>query len=245
MKCAVLLQSYFLDANTALLLNWPSWFLSSLMFCYFTAPIINRLLENRTKKFYVLFSVLLFTAAVIWGYVWKDEAEAYGRGYYYVYIFPPARVIDFALGSIMSFYFAKYRRNTERESIIPHIAEAVTILLLFLSIVLSDVILQSEHYTKMYHIFVYTVVYMPSSFLLVWIFADERGFVTKTLSNSSVLQSIGAMSFELYIAHRMILLFYAHFKTTILYWLLSIVTTLVVAKTFIIIKNFIRSPQKN
>lgn len=146
MKCAVLLQSYFLDANTALLLNWPSWFLSSLMFCYFTAPIINRLLENRTKKFYVLSSVLLFAVAIVWSYVWKDEPEAYGRGYYYVYIFPPARVIDFSQGSILSFCFIKYRKNTEQESIIPHIAEAGAILLTFLSIVLVDILLKSEHY---------------------------------------------------------------------------------------------------
>ena len=241
MKCAVLLQSYFLDAKTALLLNWPSWFLSSLMFCYFMAPIINRLVENRTKKFYVLFFILLFATAFIWSYVWKDEAEAYGRGYYYVYIFPLARVIDFTLGSIMSFYFSKYRNSERQESIISHIFEAGSILLLFLSIVIVDAILKSARYADVYRIYVYTAVYLPSSFLLVWIFADEKGFITKTLSNSTVLQSLGAMSFELYITHRMIILFFAHFNTTILYWLLSVITTLIVSKTFVVIKNFMVS----
>lgn len=109
-KCAFLLQSYCGSTNTAMAFNGNAWFLSSLMLCYVVSPILNRGVRkvNRTNAFIIMagmFCIQLFLPLLV-GNV------DFSVGYYWVYICPVVRLIDFFEGMLLA---KMIENNTETE----------------------------------------------------------------------------------------------------------------------------------
>lgn len=84
-KCIFLTQSYFGNTETALSFNWPSWFLSSILLSYFLSPVLNKLCKKIESKS-LLLMLLLFMFQISFAFYWKNMAEPYSFGYYYIYI---------------------------------------------------------------------------------------------------------------------------------------------------------------
>lgn len=177
-KCLFLVQSYWGEANVALSYNWPTWFLSSILLCYFIAPIFNRvLIKIKRGWIHAFIIVVLFAMMADWSYIWRYEPEALGRGYYFVYIFPVARLLDFAIGACMGRLFIiteQIEENEEKKYLIGSFYEIIAVLLFIgLQTVSSKIPL----------IYTYTVVWLPVSIALVWVFAKESGFMLNCSRN--------------------------------------------------------------
>ncbi len=241
LACLFLVQSYFLSAETALSYNWPTWFLSSIMFCYFVSPFVRCFLGRikTCRKTLIFLIVLLYTIMLAWAYWWKSEPEPYGRGYYFVYIFPIARSFDFIAGCLLGLLFQSFcqSNNHDNNSYFMYSSfEYSAIILLIIQIVFI---------TNISSIYVYTAFFFPISCALTWLFAREKGFITKCLSRSKALLWMGALSYELYIVHRLILAFFGVYNNSFLSWIYATITTLLTAQMFAITMDFLKKHSFN
>ena len=111
-----LLQSWYNDSEIFFAYNGVSWFLSSILFCYFLSPLLMvGLKTNRSVSVSFIFVVFI-----------RIFTELLAQGQWSVYIpinfhiFPVIRAMDFYLGMTM-FGFYKYimaflKRNAKYES---------------------------------------------------------------------------------------------------------------------------------
>lgn len=191
-------QSYLGDARAALSFNWISWFSSSILICFLFSPILNRI-QLYLKKKCVFVIVLLFVFQIIWAYLWKDSVGEYGIGYYYVYIFPLIRMIDYFQGIL---FYSVYNNFIKKNNLLNYdMVESIVIMIFLIMINMVGYVPE---------VFKITVIWLPVSFGLIWIFSAKRGKITKELTNLTCLKKIGLLSFEIYVIHRMVFV-YANF----------------------------------
>lgn len=232
--CTFLIQSYFFDTKIALSFNWPTWFLSSLLISYFLAPLLCRVF--RFKMVYENIICVLFTIVIIaiWTYVWRNDSEIYGRGYYYVYIFPLARALDFIIGINLGFLFQK---NDNLDEISEFKVSFATVVETVVIISICGLFTIGKIFVP--RIATYTAVFIPFAVMLILVFARERGLITRYFANNKVILFIGKLSFELYIVHRMVLLFYSHFDQSMFSWFSALLSTLLLGIMFYSLNNLI------
>ena len=217
-KCLFLLQSYFGDAATALSFNWVSWFLSSMLLCYLLSPVLNRAcvkVEHRLV-FVVVLMICLMGVAAVWGYSWRTYRQNSDLGYYFTYIFPPLRVLEYLEGILLALLF---RAREQRACPKYYVLFEGCVLLLFIAMLV---------YGGQFPTSFRAVKYIPISLFLVWIFAREGAGLVRIIA-CKPLVSMGAYAFELYIVHRMVLVIFAGIGTTFLHWVLAVMTTFIVS----------------
>jgi len=221
LKCVFLVQSYFGDATDALRLNWPTWFLSSIMLCYLLAPALNRFLR-RSGAAAPLTIVPLWVMELLWAVVWLGcKATASDPGYYWVYICPLARLVDFTIGLALGVGFSLRSQQSARSPVSSIVHEGIAIGIALLSL------LECGHCPVS---FAACSLWVPSAVALTWVFAECSGALTRAC-DARWLMWFGQRSFELYIVHRMVLLFIA--RTTAarpVSWVLALLLTCVFAE---------------
>lgn len=190
-----LVQSYLLNAKRALSLNWPSWFLSSITLCYFLGPILCRLFARVSRScVVVILCVNLFQFA--WAYVWRNQAGAYGSGYYWVYICPFSRVFDFVVGVLLARFFCMVsRRRTDFSRYADFVA--------MLSVIVLALLFRFHNHLGL--IFQYTAIWTIPFSVIVFLMAQCLGKFDGFIAQCRWLSWFGRRSFELYIVHRLIL----------------------------------------
>ena len=211
-KCLFLVQSYFFDSASALSFNWPCWFLSSMMLCFLLEPILCNLSEKYVRggaKIFCILLILLFLS--FWGMHWNLEMLETGIGYYLVYICPYIRLLDFIAGIL----FGQLYILLGMERFSNDLVDLAIIVGFAFQLLLCKSFPPGVQYT---------ISWMPVTFALIWIFAKNRG-VIKGFTRYNFLKHIGNISFELYITHRLILLFVSRRDTSIISWA---VTTFIV-----------------
>ncbi len=97
-KAFFLSQSYWGSTETAMIFNGNTWFLSSLMFCYALSPILNRFVNESRNICLIISSFFCVAIHIIIACMWEDDFQT---GYYWVYIFPATRMIDFYYGALL------------------------------------------------------------------------------------------------------------------------------------------------
>jgi len=221
LKCAFLVQSYFGEAKTAMLLNWPTWFLSSIMLSYLLSPILVR--AARSLGRYAPWGLLLLWVAELWwAFVWRGTtATVSDPGYYWVYICPIARLVDFAAGVLLGVGYARRRNPVGASGRMATMCECAAVGLALLSMSCCGRVSVS---------FVGSAIWLPASVAVVWVFARCEGPVAGCC-RSSWLMWLGRRSFELYVVHRMVLLFVAKAAAcTMSAWFIALLATCIVAE---------------
>lgn len=218
LKCCLLIQSYFFDASIALTFNWPCWFLSSMMICFFLSPFICFLLQRIGNKSKVVFIVIIFIALSLWGLHWNTDMvqNDTGTGYYLVYICPFTRLLDFITGVLFGQLYTSFKWTSFHSNQLD-----LGILGFFL--------LQLLLYKRIPVGIQYTIAWMPATLALIWVFAKNSGIV-EALTRNKFLQHTGKISFELYIVHRLILLFMSRQDTSMVIWCLTTLLIYIVAE---------------
>jgi len=208
---AFLVQSWVPNSEFALAFNGVAWYLSTSLFLYFAFPFILRFIKKAERSSSLLVAAVVlyvvqfaagFLASPLESVLLRHELiPADGRfAYWFSYIFPPFRLVDFAIGCCLGAVFLKDgNRHSEKKNLCFEIA---CISLLAISSFIyrtSDSFLTTEA-------FVYTQLFVPLAAVAVYSFALGRGPIVKLLTNRFTL-FIGGISSDFFLLHQNIIRF--------------------------------------
>lgn len=196
---ALLLQSWVPDTEVWLSYNGVAWFLSTLMFCYAVVPSVQRIWRrvercdtDKQCRIIYLFLILVYVVSVVVWVCVKDNVI------YWLYAFPPVRLLDFFGGYALAKLFRirrqdenrKYKLNRGGMSVLEIVMFAICAILMFV-------------YPYVDEGFRRQALQMPFSFCLVYILAEGRGCISEFLSTKWIVL-MGNYSFYYYISHQVV-----------------------------------------
>ena len=187
--------------------NGLSWFLSTTFILYILAiPLMLLIKKIKFKKLHNLILLILVLQNIV---IFINNSQKYELS---LYTSPFFRVFDFAIGMIIAKKFideykddAKYKYYSFYE---------FGILILFSIMYIITLVSSAKlEYALSY--------YSPIFVLGIYIFAHEKGFISKLLCNE-VLQKIAKFSFEFYMVHELILILFRNvFENLTYHWLIK------------------------
>ena len=182
-----LIQEWFPMNNSSL--NECSWFLSSLIFCYFLFPFLLRIIKKYSTKLNkgksLLIIVLLFVLQIVLCFVsyFLPELPNYDITYWFIYRFPLTRFIDFAIGCFLYILFIKYDTNKNINSTSKEVLGILLTILSFVLVILYIYFSEANLSFSFFKPFTYSVIFTPSVCLLVFYFALGKGMISKITYN--------------------------------------------------------------
>jgi peptidoglycan/LPS O-acetylase OafA/YrhL len=185
----ILIHSFIPFGNISF--NGVSWSLSDEMFFYTVFPFILYCFYKFKIKIANL--VILFTAGLV---TLTIIALNTPRSDWFFYFFPGVRIIEFIGGMILGIIFLKTRRFLfNRSAIIFSVLEFSVLCLLIFTVSQSIQVNQNLRYG---------LVFIPVLMLLIYVFAFQKGRLSKFLSKKLFIY-LGNISFSFYMVHNLIL----------------------------------------
>lgn len=174
--------------------NPISWFVSSIMFLYVMAPLLINLLRRMALRW----QIILVVAAAALQFAISALTHADQLGTYFLYIFPPMRMLDFAWG-IVFFNITqssgwKQVVNACTGAVKSHILETCALALFFLFYLIGD------RYLNMlcYRGFSIMALAIVSIFAALIATSGCEGWLSKLL-NTAPMQWLNSMAMELFL----------------------------------------------
>ena len=207
-----LIQSWMPVISICFSLNGVAWYLSICLFLYFMFPYLIK----KVKKYNSIFSsvikivfVILLQTVVAFILYRLNATEEVTK--WVVYIQPIYRLGDFYIGIVCGYIFFKIK-NTSGYSDTPLFIFFITVLeVITLAL---NIIVQYIHDKSigilgtMY--FKFTLLYTPLSIFIVFLFALNKGIISKLLSNKLMIY-IGEISGFGFLIHMIITRYYTEF----------------------------------
>lgn len=185
-----LLQS--LDKNQTFPFNGLSWFLSTTFILYIMAiPLIKNIKRfNKIKEEYIILTILVIQNLIIF----INTSKNMGLN---LYTSPFFRVFDFSIGMLTA---KKFIINKDNEYDFNKLKKyEIGIIIMFFLMYIISFFNDNIEYGLSY--------YSPVFVLGIYIFAFEKGSISKLLS-LSIFQKIASFSFEFYMVHELILIIF-------------------------------------
>lgn len=187
-----LIQSWSPDVNVYSAFNGASWFLSSLIFCYFMSPLFIGILRN-VKKPIVWFAMAGTLRSVI------EIVEVMAPGQFWtmnIHIHPFVRCIEFFIGMTCYMAYKKIReKNISRMTCT--LCETMALgLIVVISIVFNNHLIRA----------IFILCMCP----VILVFAVGKGVVSKMLSNK-VMIKFSEIQFEFFIIHQAMIKIFAKY----------------------------------
>ncbi len=188
----LLLQSWFDYEQVFFSFNGPSWFLSSLLFCYFMAPVLLRLIKKKKKAF------VYFIIAFAIRYTIEELQFSYPNTYmnFNIHVSPVIRLFEFFFGMLtaclwsMVIEFISKRLDSLNPYVIFVSASVCEVAALFL----TYHFMLTKQNTWGRHIFSLWFC------VLIFFFAFDAGIISKLLS-IKLIRWFAGIQFEFYIFH--------------------------------------------
>lgn len=184
-------QSYFPDKKIYFSFNGAAWFLSCIALCYLLFPLISRCTRSvKPVRVYAVLAVLLVFASVVFSLL--DHVT----GLWFIYIFPPVRVIDFACGVMLW----KVVENKGDKPVVASAKVATAIEVIMVAMVAVLTYLQKFETNDIGYGRIITIT-VYSLFIVTFYRLNEcGGWVTRLLSLKP-LYVLGLWSFDIYMLH--------------------------------------------
>jgi peptidoglycan/LPS O-acetylase OafA/YrhL len=179
-------------------INGVSWFLCSIFLSYFIFSfIINKMKERYTNR-KALFSIIaLYIIQVVIGLISKNmplneyEENAlfvYDMPVWIIYYHPITRAMDIIIGYNLGYlYINRTKENIDKATL----KEVLVLLLILLSLILSTLTIIKTEYQQLIinpnNWWRMSILYTPTTCLLIYLFAFEQGKISKTLVNKVTL----------------------------------------------------------
>lgn len=227
-----LVQSYF-GTFSSHSFNPPTWFLSSIMLSYFLAPVINKVCHRTKKYINIILMFLCLMVQMALAIYFTGSAESTDFGNYILYTFPPVRMIEFIEGVLLSLLFKSKEQRFFSLGI-----DSITVIEAFFVLIYLFLLAIADAIPTNYKL---TVIWVIPSMALVWLFAGSKGRITSWCSNNKLLQYLGKRSYELYIAHRLVLWFFAFHSREFMGTLLPFIIILIVVEAWGALVNLWKS----
>ena len=180
---AALLQAFVPTPDIYFSFNAPSWSLSVEMFFYALFPA---LLGLRTRWLAALAITILLAKCAVSAQGSEETVH------FFVYIFPPARLIDFLAGILL---FRLYRRWPEPSAAAATLAQALSVTTLAAFFCFKESISQALRYDTFY--------ILPMA-MLVLSFGWDVGRLAKAIAGRGLV-FLGEASFALYLIHQLVI----------------------------------------
>lgn len=177
--------------------NGVAWYLSVYLFICLFAPWILKMFGRCREKKWVLFvSVAVYGVMVVLGYIVTRKPVAIGDhfAYWFTYIFPGYRLLDFTLGAALGWLYLYYENLQVGKWL-------MTLLDVFAIASFVLVILIFHRMEGVYDGLCYTALFAPVSLFLVLVFACSDGWVMKALNNP-LFRWIGNISSYTFLIHQ-------------------------------------------
>lgn len=179
--------------------NLVSWSLSDELFFYLIFPFIVYILlkfKVNNSALRNLFTAILFFAAIIGVTALSSLFREVKAEDWFLYVFPFFRSLDFIMGILIGLIFVtKNKPNFVKNKLLFNCLELFSLVLLVVWIVLSPYVSLA---------FRFSVYYVPIWCLLIFIFAFQRGLISKILSNRWLV-FLGEISFSFYMIHLLVI----------------------------------------
>ncbi|MFJ8257600.1 acyltransferase family protein [Peribacillus asahii] len=141
---------------------------------------------------------LWLTLSIIFLLIPQASADSHSLSRWITYFFPLTRLFDFFIGILLGLVFLEVKERLSKYSNqIFGIFEFVSIILLIAVVFYSPNIEQNLRYS---------LFFLPFWSMLIFIFAFQRGAVSRVLSNK-VLVYLGEISFSFYMVHNLVLVY--------------------------------------
>lgn len=204
----LLIQSWFPQASVYWSLNGVAWYLSVCLFIYTLFPLIITLIKKYNKPLTALFSILIiFSIQFVLSFLTQYVHVSTNFCQWATYIFPLFRLGDFAIGCHLGYLFLQKRYSIK--TFTATLSEClVVVLIIFSQFIFNGHITFSG--TAWYR---YTVLYLPSTIPLIYLFALNQGVISKILTNK-VLIFIGNISAYAFLIHQVCIRYIDKFSPT-------------------------------
>lgn len=192
-----LVQAWVPDGNVYYSLNGVSWYLSAYMFICLAAPLLLYLI-NKMKNKRSVYLLMAATASVMLLTGWFVSNSSFDLfnddiAKWFTYICPLYRLGDFILGVCLAMI---YNRRDEKTGVHAKIYTAAEIFAIILSV--AAMYLHTDRISNQG--LRYTILFVPVSLFVVYLFAVNKGMITKLLTNK-VLVFIGNISAYTFLIH--------------------------------------------
>lgn len=181
--------------------NGVAWYLSTYLFVCMMAPYVIRMVSKIKKTAQAVgMSVAVYGLMVLVGYQVSIVVIPIGDGFakWLTYICPLYRLMDFGLGVLLGWIFLKEQERENEGNWKWTLLELLTVL---------AVIVFEKNYPEFkakYMGLGYTAFWIPVSMLLVYMFAHNKGWITKLL-NCRVLLWLGNISSLTFLIHQIVI----------------------------------------
>lgn len=183
----LMLQSWSPNPDYYFSGNPPTWFISSIMFCYLAFLPTFRLAYGKPKAF----AIFMISYLVCYFAVALNVPDELVKGL--VYVFPPMQFATYLFGIVLAFLC--HYKNISIKS--PLLADFVVIVILALK---AWLLLIGQEISPRFTLCSY---WWPSTFALLLILTatDKTNCLTTKLLHSKPLMALGNVSFSFYILH--------------------------------------------
>ena len=174
--------------------NGASWFLGTLMFCYFCTPFILSIIRKNDnyKKMIILF-LGIFSIRMILEYI---RLNFPGILSFSLHTFPLIRMLEYFLACIVGVLFLKFRDNIENSKNVKVIFSICELLVLTIYIFLV------VKYNKIW----YRGFFSFLGIIMIFIFSFQKGIISKILG-CKVIQEISKYEMEFFLIHQIVINF--------------------------------------
>lgn len=190
----MLLQSFIPKKAIYFSFNSVSWNLSSLLLFYILFPMILVLVKRITKdgssKLAIMYIVIFIIGEFIFVTIFKFNVYSH----WLFYISPFFRIIDCVIGMLLALIYLQnkeYKMNFYAINIL----EFMSLLALTVALINFKYINQSYRYG---------IYYMPFLCFIIYIYAFQRGIISKVLKNR-IFVYLGTISYSFYMIHLLVL----------------------------------------
>lgn len=186
----LLLQGFIPYEDFYFSFNNPSWSLSAEMFFYVLFPIlIFWMLRIKSSLKLIMLILVSWVTSIAIVSIFKDSSFQH----WLFYVFPLFRLFDFIIGIALGLLFIKYKTKFSHFGNTNF--EIISLLLLMTAIIFHPYIHQA---------FRWGTYYIPFMSLVIFVFAFQKGLISKILSNKYLVY-LGEISFSFYMIHKLII----------------------------------------
>lgn len=178
--------------------NGVSWFLSSLLFCYFITPIILNLIKSLKTTFnIILFLGIIILIKILFETFWIQYIN-WESGFMF-HVFPIYKLTEYTLGCLLGTIFINSQKQIETQSTkIINIMQISSIIFYSIAVLIGD----KANW--------YRCLYIPFAIFLIYSIAIEKGTLYKFLANK-ILLHFSSIGLELFMLHQLILNYVINF----------------------------------
>lgn len=200
------MQSWFPFKEIYFSLNGVSWYLSVCTLLYFSFPLIINYIKKKKIRSSIALVVLVYICQILLAFVFSKVTfpfDFFGINDTFLdwstYLFPIYRLGDFFIGCVLGYCYLFFNKDTTKYNW--NAVEFLSVIFVMVSLFFS----KFEHLNSVTNVIMKTSIwYLPSSALLIFTFAINKGFISRFLTNRFTVY-IGNISSYTFLIHQLTL----------------------------------------